>query len=84
MDAVSEEPGVAWRIVQRTYVRRGRTVVRWALQRGYRRRLERWSPRSPARRWRMTAERLYRTEAAARKGLAAAIAAEAVTAETQP
>jgi hypothetical protein len=67
----------SYRIAPRRRVRRGREVIRWALQRGRRRALAGWSPLSPERRWRTVAERLYRTRAAAEKAMAVAIAAEA-------
>ena len=68
----------SWRIVRRTYARHSRQVQRWVLQRGYLRTLERWSPLSPTKLWRTTAERLYRTRTAAEKALVAAQASEAV------
>lgn len=68
--------GFSYRIALRRRVHLGREVVRWALQRGRRREIVGWSPRSPKRRWHTVAERLYRTRTAAEKAMAAAISSE--------
>jgi len=67
---------ITYRIIEKRYVHRGREIWRWALQRGYSRILEQWSPRSPERRWRTTLQTLHRTWPAAEKAMNRALAAE--------
>lgn len=77
-----------WRIKRTEHKRGQRTVVRFVVERGYYRKLERWSPLSPERRWSVVAKTVHKTLAAAMKEAAACkarlVAAHAATSAAVP